>query len=101
MNETNPDDQEDPRKISMLDAKYILPVAIRGLDSRNETIVISKNLRQCRWITDLHGLQILFSLYCCVIAFMHIRVSRYPAWGMGRCVKRQDLRNFYSERKLR
>ena len=97
MNETNPDDQEDPRKISMLDAKYILPVAIRD---KNGT-VISRNLRQCRWITDLHGLQILFSLYCCIIAFMHIRVSRYPAWGMGRCVRRQDLREFYSERKLR
>merc|ERR1719273_1424637 len=65
------------------------------------TIQVSENLRQCEWITDLHGLQILFSLYCCIVASMHIRVSRYPAWGMGRCVPRQKLRDFYSERKLR
>ena len=97
MNETNPDDPDDPRKISMLDAKYILPVAIRDENGA----VISKNLIQCRWITDLHGLQILFSLYCCIVAVRHIRISMYPAWGMGRCVARTYLRDFYSERTLR
>ena len=97
MNETDPNDPDRLSKISMLDAKYILPVAIHGLNGT----LISPNLRQCEWITDLHGLQILFSLYCCIVASMHIRVSRYPAWGMGRCVPRQKLRDFYSERKLR
>ena len=126
----------------MLDAQYILPVAIHR--SHNETFCnddmfcsdvtsckeifvddgredglwnlqncdgitknitktekVSPNLRKCQWITDLHGLQILFSLYCCIVASMHIQVAKYPAWGMGRCVDRKKLKDFYSERILR
>ena len=124
MNETDPNARYEngtkiDRKISMLDAQYILPVAIhrshnetncdgerkyndstlatfdsfgnltdcRG-KTENITITekVSENLRKCQWITDLHGLQILFSLYCCIVASMHIQVAKYPAWGMGRCV---------------
>ena len=147
MNETDPNARYEngtkiDRKISMLDAQYILPVAIHrshnetfcnddmfcsdvtsckeifvddgredGLwnlqnctgTTRNETktIKVSPNLRKCQWITDLHGLQILFSLYCCIVASMHIQVAKYPAWGMGRCVDRKKLKDFYSERILR
>ena len=45
--------------------KYILPL----------------HLRNCEWLEDVHGLQILFCSYCWLIAATQMSMVRQPAWG--------------------
>ena len=43
--------------------------------------VLPPQYRSCRGLTTIHNIQVMFSVYCTIVAYTIIKMVRVPAWG--------------------
>ena len=59
-------------------------------ESTDYRFILPLKYRYCNWIDDIHGLQMLFCLWCTFIAYCQINTVKRQAWGELRINRLMD-----------